>query len=158
MKTRTHILLTIITTALFLGAVYLLTHGNCMSGNKERESIIKAYFHGLETASYEQVIKLFDKNAIVHSPLYGDVKAETFYRDLFAVTTSSKITLKNILLSANNPQVAAAHFQYDWVLKDGTPAPFECIDVFQFSTDNKIVDLKIIYDSHNTRRAFENNK
>lgn len=50
MKTRMHILLTIITTTLFLGAVYLLTHGNYMDGNKENT------ISGLELSSYVTIL------------------------------------------------------------------------------------------------------
>lgn len=123
--------------------------------NNAKATIIKAYFHGLETRSYEQVIKLFSKDAIVHSPLYGQIKAEKFYKELFEATSSSKITLKNIFLSDNNPHIAAVHFLYDWTLKDGTLAPFECIDVFEFSAEGQIVELKIIYDTWNVRQKFE---
>ena len=120
-----------------------------------KEETIKAYFQGLQAGSYEQVIRLFDKDAIVHSPLYGEIRADKFYRELFAATSSSTITLKNIFLSSNDPHSAAAHFLYDWVLKDGQKAPFECIDVFEFSNDNKIVDLKIIYDTYSVRGKFD---
>jgi len=120
-----------------------------------KSDIIRAYFNGLEARSYEQVMSLFAQDAMVHSPLYGDVNAQQFYQELFAATESSVITLKNILVSTTNSHVAAAHFLYDWILKDGSPAPFECIDVFEFSDDNKIIDLKIIYDTYFIRGVFE---
>lgn len=123
--------------------------------NNAKAAIIKAYFHGLEARSYEQVIALFSKDAIVHSPLYGQIKADKFYRELFADTNSSKITLKNVFVSENNSNIAAAHFLYEWTLKDGTLAPFECIDVFEFDSDNNIIELKIIYDTWNVRQKFE---
>ena len=120
-----------------------------------KEAVIKLYFQGLQSGSYDQVIKLFSQDGIVHSPLYGEIRADQFYRELFAVSSSSKITLKNIFLSSNNSDTAAAHFLYDWVLKNGARAPFECVDVFTFSADDKIVDLKIIYDASATREQFE---
>jgi hypothetical protein len=120
-----------------------------------KPDVIKAYFKGLESRSYEQIIQLFDKDAVVHSPLYGQIKADQFYKELFAVTSSSKINLENIFLSESNPNIAAAHFEYDWTLKDGAKAPFECIDVFKFSAENKIIELKIIYDTYQVREKFE---
>jgi len=122
----------------------------------DQKQVINRYFQGLEKASYEDVISLFAKNAIVLSPLYGQIEAATFYKELFAVTNNSKITLKNIFINPDNPKVAAAHFFYDWTLKDGTSAPFECVDVFEFSSDsNQVTKLTIIYDTFHTRKAFE---
>ena len=70
-------------------------------------------------------------------------------------TSNSQISLKNIFLSTDSPKTAAAHFVYNWILKDGTPAPFECVDIFRFNEDNKIQELTIIYDTSSTREAFE---
>ena len=33
-------------------------------------------------------------------------------------------------------------------MKDGSIAPFECIDVFELNHENKIVKLTIIYDTY----------
>lgn len=121
-----------------------------------KREIVEAYFKGLESGSYEQIIKLFTPQAIVHSPLYGKIKADKFYKELFAVTNNSKITLKNIFESVTIPNTYAGHFLYDWTLKDGTNAPFECVDIFEFSANgNHIEKLRIIYDTQHTRKAFD---
>ncbi len=119
---------------------------------------IKEYLRGLEAGSYENIIELFSTDAIVHSPLYGEINAKKFYRDLFKDTSKSKITLMDIFVSQNNPQIAAGHFRYDWILKDGTPTSFECVDVFRFAKDGKIVELTIIYDTSKIRTSFEEMK
>ncbi len=122
------------------------------------EKTIKEYFKGLEVGSYENIIKLFSPNAIVHSPLYGEVEAREFYKELFKDTSKSKITLINIFVSINNPRTAAAHFRYHWILKDGTPTSFECVDVFQFDDNGKIRELTIIYDTSKIRAFFDEMK
>ena len=98
---------------------------------------IKDYLRALESGNDEDMIKLFAKDAVVFSPLYGEMKAINFYREVFKDTLRSKITLLNILRS-RNPFIAAGHFRYEWVLKDGTPTYFECVDIFQFAQDGKI--------------------
>ena len=118
--------------------------------------MIKLYLKALEKGSYENIIELFTKNAIIISPLYGKIGASKFYKKLFMDTAKSKITLLNIFISQNN--IGAGHFRYDWVLKDGTPTSFECVDIFEFSNDNKIRRLTIIYDSCKIRQAFEKSK
>lgn len=103
----------------------------------ELKETIKKYLSALEKADYENLIGLFSPNAIVHSPLYGEVKAEKFYRELFKDTNKSVTTLKDIFVGENSSK-AAANFLYDWTLSDGSPVSFECVDVFRFTSDGKI--------------------
>jgi hypothetical protein len=49
-----------------------------------KRDIIKAYFQGLEKASYQDIVKLFAPNAIVYSHLYGKIEATRFYKELFS--------------------------------------------------------------------------
>ena len=118
------------------------------------EETIKLYLDCLERADLDKMLSLFSEGAIVNSPLRGEVNAPEFYRDLFADTQSSKITLLNIFKS-DNPAIGAGHFRYDWVLKDDTPKPFECVDVFRLDSEGKIKHLMIIYDTYNLRAAYE---
>tara|TARA_Y100000310_G_C20589970_1_gene767473 strand:+ start:111 stop:491 length:381 start_codon:yes stop_codon:yes gene_type:complete len=123
----------------------------------ESANIIEQYLKALEIGSYEEMMKLFTPDAIVHSPLYGEIKASKFYKDLFADTSESKITLLNIF-KGKDDFIGAGHFRYDWKLADGTPVSFECVDVFKFSNDNLIKELTIIYDASATRPALEKMK
>ncbi len=116
--------------------------------------VVKSYFHGLESGSYDQIISLFHADAVIYSPLYGEKKATEFYKELFAVTYDSKISLKNIFVSTENDYSAAAHFLYVWTLQNGVQAPFECVDIFEFALDGKIIALKIIYDTYFVRPEF----
>jgi len=124
----------------------------------EIEKTLKLYLQALEKGSYGDIIKLLTEDAMVNSPLYGKIKASEFYKELFKDTAKSKITLLNLFTSKNNRNVGAAHFLYEWVLKDGTPTSFECVDVFKFSDDGKIKHLTIIYDTYKTHQRFEEMK
>lgn len=119
-----------------------------------KATIIEKYFYNLEIRSYNELISLFKAGAIIHSPLYGQILASKFYIDLFKDTNNSKITLQNILISENNANIAAAHFIYVWTLKNNETVKFECVDIFEFSNDNQIVSLKIIYDTYPIRNIF----
>ena len=116
---------------------------------------IYIYFKGLETGNIAMVLDVFAENAFVHSPLYGDQPASVFYTKLFSDTRQSEITLLNIFDSTENNYTAAVHFKYHWILSDGTPTHFECIDVFKFDEQGKIADMTIIYDTAKLRPAFE---
>ena len=117
-------------------------------------NIIQQYFKGLELGDATLLILLFSENGIVHSPLYGDMHAKNFYNDLFADTTQSSISLLNIFDNSEKSNVFAAHFIYEWMLKDGNKTKFECVDIFQFDTQSKISELTIIYDTYQVRRIF----
>ena len=115
---------------------------------------IKKYLSALEKSDYENLINLFASNAIVHSPLYGEVEAKKFYKDLFKDTNKSVITLKDIFMSEDNSK-RAVNFLYDWTLSDGSPVSFDCVDIFKFNSDRKIQELTIIYDTSQTRPKFD---
>jgi len=121
----------------------------------EIKKTLKLYLQALEKGSYEDITKLFAEDAMVNSPLYGKIKASEFYKELFKDTKKSKITLLDLFTDRN---AGAAHFLYEWILKDETPTSFECVDIFHFFDDGKIKQLTIIYDTYKTRRSFENCK
>jgi hypothetical protein len=136
----------------FLMITILASHNIHIQANVVLNDKIKAYFQALESGVCDQTLALFTADAIVNSPLFGEMVASEFYKKLFANTNRSKVTLKEVFFSNTNATNATAHFVCDWVLKDGTPAPFECVDIFEFDpVSNKIQSLKIIYDTHSIR-------
>jgi ketosteroid isomerase-like protein len=122
------------------------------------EAVLNRYLTALEKGSYEDVMVLFAEGATVHSPLYGKVAASLFYRDLFEDTQKSTITPLEYFISATDEHTAAVHFRYKWILKDGTPTSFECVDILQLTPDGKIDHLTIIYDTATIRQKFEEMK
>ncbi len=120
----------------------------------KHKKTLQKYLKFLETSNYENLMSLFLDDAIVYSPLYGKVSAGKFYKEVFKDTLESNFTVIN-MFESSDPSFAAIHFQYDWVLSDGNEAPFEVVDIFKFSEEGKIIELKIIYDSVQTRSAFE---
>jgi len=118
------------------------------------QGLIKEYLNGLQSGNSEQLLSVFDQNAVVLSPLYGKLPAKQFYSDLFKDTTESKITLINTLQSNENQNTCAGHFRYDWTMKDGSLVTFECVDVFKVTKQNKIEQLTIIYDTFGVRDNF----
>lgn len=117
--------------------------------------MLTQYTQALEKGSYKDVITLFAGDAVVNSPLYGKVRAPDFYRDLFKDTGTSKITVHHVF---SGKDCGAAHFSYEWVLRDGTKTAFECVDIVEFSDDGKIRELTILYDTYKIREAFEKMK
>ncbi len=118
------------------------------------KTTIMAYLKRLEQSDLEGLLSLFAPDAVVHSPLWGDQPVQQFYRDLLGSTSESIITPMHIW-SDRQSRTAAVNFLYEWTLDTGQRVQFDCVDIFNFGDDDKIHDLKIIYDSTRTRNAFE---
>ena len=119
------------------------------------KEIIQHYLNALGTGDLGKIIQLFSDDAIIHSPLYGDVLAKIFFTDLFADTSQSEISLLNTFTNLEKPGLFAAHFRYFWILKNGAETSFECIDIFQFDEQGKIKEMTIIYDTWHIRDGFK---
>ncbi|MBN1276614.1 MAG: nuclear transport factor 2 family protein [Deltaproteobacteria bacterium] len=123
------------------------------------KEICRQYLDALNEGSLEKILSLFDQDAVVVSPLYGEMSAARFYKDLFADTSRSETRLLNIFHSVSGSSDMALHFYYLWTLKNGKAVEFECVDVFEISWDsNKIKRLKIIYDTAAIRADFHENQ
>ncbi len=117
--------------------------------------ICKRYLDAINEGSLEKVLSLFDPNAVVVSPLYGEMPATTFFKVLFADTNRSETKLLNIFESISGNTSLALYFHYIWTLKSGKIVEFDCVDVFEITPDkNKFAKLKIIYDTVPIRADF----
>jgi len=116
---------------------------------------MKAYVDALNQNSAEECEKLFTSDGVVISPIYGEKKANIFFKEMFGDSSNTKIDLINIFLSEDE-SAGAAHFICHWTLKDGTPTTLNVADIFEFSEDGKIKKLLIIYDAQEARDAVDN--
>jgi ketosteroid isomerase-like protein len=120
------------------------------------KDIYQQYLQALDEGSLKKVLSLFDDNAVVVSPLYGEMSAKTFYQELFADTTRSKTNLLNIFDSVSKKSSVALHFHYSWTLRSGKVVEFDCVDIFELTPDkDKIIKLEIIYDTAPIRADFD---
>jgi ketosteroid isomerase-like protein len=120
------------------------------------EHVIRTYLSCLEEGDSGKILQLFTRDAVVISPLYGEIGAADFFLELLKDTLESKITLEDISRSPSVTYRFAAHFTYDWKLRDGGNVKFLCTDVFDFDeSSGKIRRLSIIYDSRQAKNAFD---
>jgi hypothetical protein len=119
--------------------------------------IVAAYLHAVENADLDAMLALFADDAVVHSPLYGTLPARQFYPVLFADTGSSDLTLLGTMrgTSVEGAALLSFLFHFDWVLPNGTRAPFDVVDVAELDDDGLIRSLRIVYDTMTVRPAFE---
>jgi len=115
--------------------------------------LVSNYLKALSTADPDLAISLFTPDGVVDSPLYGGQPARDFYLALFADTPESVLTLRETLLSAD-ANTLAFWFDFDWVLANGTPAPFTVVDVAELDEGGLVRCLHIVYDTHPIRGAW----
>lgn len=116
---------------------------------------IETYLEALKRGSAGDCENLFTEDGVVISPIYGEKKANEFYRQMFADGSDTKITLLKIFLTEDRNS-GACHFVCDWILKDGTCTTLNVVDIFDFSENGKIKKLMIIYDAQKARKAVAN--
>lgn len=119
-----------------------------------RKQIAKAYISYLENGEIENVIHLFTTTGIVHSPIYGTKPARAFYTILAKDTSNSKLKTNGIFEDQDSNQLAL-YFNYTWTLKNDTIVSFDVVDIIYFNEENKITELKIIYDTQLSRIAVD---
>lgn len=116
------------------------------------ENLCKSYLSALNEGDLEKVLSLFTEEAVVHSPLYGEMPASKFYAELFEDTNESVTKLLNVFVPSEDTPRAALHFHYLWTLSNGRKVEFECVDVFKLTDDKqRFTELKIIYDTYPLR-------
>lgn len=107
-------------------------------------SLIDDYLAALETGDLDAMLELFAEDATVTSPLQGEMEPAPFYEDLFAETKLSETRVRHEL---EGDGCVAVHFDYRWVLADGSETTFECVDVFELDDAGRIAELRVVYDT-----------
>lgn len=121
------------------------------------DDLAERYLAALGSSDVPRMLALFTPDAVVHSPLYGDVPAREFYPQLFADTGAAELTLLGTMRgdSADGRPLVSFLFHFDWTLPNGTPAPFDVVDVAELDDAGLITGIRIIYDTVTVRPAFE---
>ncbi len=115
---------------------------------------VQEYLVALEAGDVERVVALFEPDGLVISPFLGRMTAREFFPKVVEVSSGTKLTVHDILTSAEGQPRAVGYFLYDWWLKDGSKVSFECADVFTFNPETgKISSLVILYDTYPIREA-----
>ncbi|HEY5686984.1 MAG TPA: nuclear transport factor 2 family protein [Yeosuana sp.] len=119
-----------------------------------KKEIAKQYIEFLSKDHFEGIIGLFEENGKVYSPIYGERSASDFYDALAEDTCNSELKLNEIFENINSGNIAL-YFTYRWTLKSGKIVVFDVVDIIKFDDQNKILELKIIYDTVVSRNLVE---
>ncbi len=77
-----------------LGVFCLLTM--FLAGSVQANDLVKTYLKGLEARDIDSIMVLFTPDGTVHSPVFGKIPAQQFYKDFFADTSKMDVELLGI--------------------------------------------------------------
>ena len=116
---------------------------------------VQEYLDALSAGDIDRILRLFTADAVVYSPLYGEMPAAEFYPALFNDTAESRLRLRTTMTGQHQGKpVVAFWFDFDWTLANGTPAPFSVVDIAELDMEGKIEVLRIVYDTAPIRAVF----
>ncbi|MEJ2171754.1 MAG: nuclear transport factor 2 family protein [Woeseiaceae bacterium] len=120
------------------------------------EKTVSNYFEALDANDLDHMLRLFAADAVVHSPFLGELPASEFFPKVFGSSSATRITVFDILVSAQGQPRAVGYFNYDWTMTDGTAIQFDAADVFDFASDGRIAKMTILYDTYPVRGTVGN--
>jgi len=120
------------------------------------QQAVRKYLAALEAGDAERAAALFVPQGWVQSPFLGKLPVRDFVRKVTSSSKGSKLTIYDVLVSAEGHLRAVAYYLYDWTLKDGSHVAFDCTDVFNFDRDSgHIESIVLVYDTQPVRGVVE---
>jgi ketosteroid isomerase-like protein len=116
------------------------------------QKVVRRYLTALEAGDANKAAALFVPNGWVQSPFLGRLPVRDFFAKVAGASSGAKLTVHDVLVSAEGQLRAVAYYLYDWSLKDGSRVSFDCADVFNFDGDTgHIASIVLVYDTHPVR-------
>jgi ketosteroid isomerase-like protein len=120
------------------------------------QQAVRKYLAALEAGDPERAAALFVPQGWVQSPFLGKLPVRAFVEKVTSSSRGSKLTVHDVLVSAEGQLRAVAYYLYDWTLKDGSHVAFDCADVFNFDRETgKIESIVLVYDTQPVRGVVE---
>ena len=120
------------------------------------QQAVRKYLAALEAGDADRAAALFVPQGWVQSPFLGKLPVRAFVEKVTSSSRGSKLTVHDVLVSAEGHLRAVAYYLYDWTLRDGSHVAFDCADVFNFDRDTgKIESIVLVYDTQPVRGVVE---
>jgi len=121
------------------------------------QQAVRKYLLALEAGDAEKAAALFVPGGWVRSPFLGQLPVREFVSKVAHASSGARLTVHDVLVSAEGHLRAVAYYLYDWSLRDGSRVAFDCADVFNFDRETgKIGSIVLVYDTHPVRGVVEN--
>jgi ketosteroid isomerase-like protein len=120
------------------------------------QQAVRKYLQALEAGDADNATSLFVADGWVQSPFLGRLPVRDFIEKVASASGDSKLTVHDVLVSAEGHLRAVAYYLYDWSLKDGSRVSFDCADVFNFDLNTgRIASVVLVYDTHLVRSVVD---
>ena len=120
------------------------------------QQLVRKYLQALEAGDANKAAALFIPDGWVQSPFLGKLPVKAFVNKVAAASNGTRLTVHDVLVSAEGNLRAVAYYLYDWRLKDGSRVAFDCADVFNFDpSTGHIQSIVLVYDTHPVRGVVE---
>lgn len=120
------------------------------------QQAVRKYLLALEAGDGDRAAALFVPQGWVQSPFLGKLPVRAYVAKVASASRGSKLTVHDVLVSAEGHLRAVAYYLYDWTLKDGSHVAFDCADVFNFDGESgKIESIVLVYDTQPVRGVVE---
>lgn len=120
------------------------------------QQAVRKYLSALEAGDAQRAASLFIDGGWVQSPFLGRLPVRDYVTKVASASSRAKLTIYDVLVSAEGHLRAVAYYQYDWSLKDGSNVSFDCADVFNFDPDTgHIQSIVLVYDTDPVRAVVE---
>src|ERR1700733_11843762 len=120
------------------------------------QQAVRKYLLALEAGDAEKAASLFVADGWVQSPFLGRLPVREYVNKVTRASSGSKLTVHDVLVSAEGHLRAVAYYLYDWSLKDGSKGAFGCADGFNFDPQTgHMAAVVLVYDTHLVRDAVE---
>jgi hypothetical protein len=120
------------------------------------QQAVHKYLLALEAGDADKAASLFVPDGWVQSPFLGRLPVRDYVAKVASASSRAKLTVYDVLVSAEGHLRAVAYYQYDWSLKDGTRVAFDCADVFNFDPNTgRIESIVLVYDTQPVRHVVE---
>ena len=120
------------------------------------QKVVRKYLLALEAGDANKAAALFVPDGWVQSPFLGRLPVREFFRKVADASSGARLTVHDILVSAEGHLRSVAYYLYDWSLKDGSRVSFDCADVFNFDpSTGHIQSIVLVYDTHPVRGVVD---
>jgi ketosteroid isomerase-like protein len=118
---------------------------------------VRKYLAALEAGDAERAAALFVPDGWVQSPFLGRLSVRDYVNKVASASTQSKLTVHDVLVSAEGHLRAVAYYHYDWTIKEGGGnVMFDCADVCNFDArTGHIESIVLVYDTDPVRAVVQ---
>jgi ketosteroid isomerase-like protein len=120
-------------------------------------ALAREYLDAVEAGDADRLLDLFAADAVVRSPLYGELPAAEFFPRMLGDTARAELELLGAAAGATvgGGRLAIWHSRFDWALAGGGDiVGADMVHVAELDADGRITVFTIVYDTAAARPVW----